>query len=130
MICLNNAANGDPTIFLDSKITGYYVVLITLKETFLQIPTCNKCDKIVRKENYINKTDSAWIMAGITFGLIGLMCLLIEIPSVLQGDYSSLFQTPVVGLILLIPSMFAIWRSFKARKNIQDFLHILGYEEI
>lgn len=69
------------------------------------------------------------MVAGLMGIIIGLLMIGIEIPSVMSGDMSSLFHTPVLGIFFLVPSVYVIWRCFKARKQIKNFLQILGYQQ-
>ena len=131
-ICRQNVAEKTSTIFLDNKLSAvYFLVVVSVvktTESFIDIPTCAGCHKKVRRENHFNKTGSAWIAAAFFGIIIGLLMIGIEVPAILSGDMSSLFHTPVVGVIFLVPSIFMIWRCYKARKQIGRFLESVGYQ--
>ncbi|MBS1794990.1 MAG: hypothetical protein JSS81_14105 [Acidobacteria bacterium] len=126
-ICRKSYAKTTSEIFIDSKLTGYYVVLLTYRETRLQFPTCLNCCRKIARDDYFNRSGAKWIAASVVFGGIGVFCIAIDLMALFSGDRSSFFQMTPVGLFFLIPSVWAFLRCFKARRKVKEYLSLLGY---
>lgn len=126
-ICNKGFAKTTSEIFIDQRLTGYYVVLITYLKTTLTFPTCLNCNRKITRDNFFNRTGSGWIAASVVFAGIGLFCIAIDFMALFSGDRSSFMQMIPVGLFFLVPSVWVFFRCFKARKKVREYLLLLGY---
>ena len=127
-ICRKSYAKATSEIFLNKRLTAYYVILSTYRTTFLTFPTCLTCNRKIVRDNFFNRTGSGWIAASVVFAGIGLFAIWIDFTALFSGDRSSFFQLTPAGLFFLIPSVWVFFRCFNARRKVKEYLSLLGYE--
>lgn len=127
-VCKRRTADTAGRIFLDKRLTGYYVVLLKYTLTSLNFPVCVPCNSKVRLDNSFNKNGAGLIVAGLGAIGVGLLAIYSDIDLILAGNFSALFQMPAIGMAFIAPAIWIIWRSFKARQNIRGYLESLGYK--